>query len=62
MNPYFRSLPADEVWAIDAALSGQPFASICEGLTHFHGGIEAPSRAALLLRFWLRDGWIAGLQ
>jgi hypothetical protein len=61
LTTYFRSLPDDEAWALDAIAGGEPFASMCEGLVRFGSDVEAPMRAATLLRRWLHDGWIVGM-
>ncbi len=58
----FRSLRNDEAWALDAAVCGQSFASICEGLTRFGDEREALERAARLLHRWVSDGWITGIE
>jgi len=52
----FRSLPPDETWALDAALNGHPFSSLCEGLVQFGDEAQAPLRAAMLLRGWVSEG------
>lgn len=62
LTTYFRSLPDDEAWALDAVAGGEPFASMCEGLVRFGSDVEAPTRAATLLRRWLHDGWIVGIE
>lgn len=62
LKTYFRSLPGDEAWALDAVAAGQPFASMCEGLVRFGSDVEAPTRAATLLRRWLHNGWIVAIE
>jgi hypothetical protein len=60
-SPYFRSLPADEAWALGAIREGATFGAICAGLCEWVEQEEAPLRAAQLLRGWVDEGWVAGL-
>lgn len=62
LTTYFRSLPSDEAWALDAIAGGQSFASLCEGLMQFSGAVDAPTRAATLLQQWIGEGWIVGVE
>lgn len=55
----FRSMEADEAWALDAARNGSDFADLCAGLTARLDESSAASRAAALLKGWLVDGMIA---
>lgn len=55
----FRSMEADEAWALDAASRGSDFADLCAGLTARLDESSAASRAAALLKGWLVDGMIA---
>jgi hypothetical protein len=61
-SPYFRSLPADEAWALAATREGAAFGEVCAGLCEWVAQEEAPLRAAQLLRGWVDEGWIAGLE
>lgn len=58
-NPHFRSLSAEEHWAIEAVRRGEDFPGLCEGLTEFVDPQEAPALAAGLLRTWTDDGLVA---
>jgi len=49
---YFRPLAADESQALERLAAGETFAAVCSGLE--------PLRAAILLRGWVQEGWIAG--
>ncbi len=61
LSPYFRSLSADEAWALSAMRDGRNFGEICAGLCDWVAEDEAAPRAAQLLRSWVDEGWIAGL-
>ena len=61
-SPHFRSLEVDELWALDAAQAGQPLASICEGLCEWVDACNAAMHAAGLLKTWVTDGLIAGIN
>lgn len=62
LTTYFRSLPRDEAWALDAIAGRQPFAAMCEVLVQFTGAEHAPMRAATLLQKWIGDEWIVGIE
>ena len=62
LSPYFRSLDADEAWALAALRSGVSFGEICAGLCDWVEEGSAAPRAARLLRAWVDDGWIAGVS
>ncbi len=57
----WRSLPADEAWAIEAAFEGSDFAGLCEGLLEWHGENQAAVQAAGFLKQWLHDGLVSEL-
>jgi hypothetical protein len=61
LSPFFRSLAADEAWALSAMRDGRNFGEICAGLCDWVPEDEAAPRAAQLLRGWVDEGWIAGL-
>ena len=61
LSPYFRSLEADEAWALDAMRSNLSFGEICVGLCQLVPEEQAASRAAELLRGWVDEGWIESL-
>jgi hypothetical protein len=60
-SPFFRSLEADEAWALNALRDGAAFGAICEGLCAWTDEAQAAARAAGLLRGWIAEGWIARL-
>ena len=61
LSPFFRSLDADEAWALGAMREGASFGEICAGLCDWVAEEDAAPRAAQLLRGWVDEGWIAGL-
>ena len=61
-SPYFRSLEADEAWALDAMRNHLNFGEICAGLCQWLPEEQAAPRAAALLRGWVDEGWIASLE
>ena len=61
LKTYFRSLPVDEAWAIDTAMTGGTFAEICEGLTEWVDAQNVAVHAAGLLKRWIVDGLIIGI-
>ena len=60
-SPFFRSLEADEAWALKAMLANASFGEICAGLCEWVAEEEAAGRAAGMLRGWVEEGWISGL-
>ncbi|MBI3529739.1 MAG: putative DNA-binding domain-containing protein [Betaproteobacteria bacterium] len=60
-SPFFRSLEADEAWALKAMISQAGFGEICAGLCEWVAEEEAAARAAGMLRGWVEAGWIAEL-
>ncbi len=62
LSPFFRSLEADEAWALQAMMSGARFGEICTGLCEWVADDAAAARAARMLRTWVEAGWIAGLR
>jgi hypothetical protein len=59
LRNFFRSLPADEAWALDAARRGEPFAELCEGLCDWVSADQAPARAAGLLHSWVVNSLVS---
>ena len=55
-------MAADEAAALDAARGGATFPEVCEILASLLGAEAAPMRAAGLLRVWVDQGLLAGLQ
>ena len=62
LSPYFRSLEADEAWALEAMMSHLTFGEICAGLCQWLSEDQAAPRAAALLRGWVDEGWIAAVE
>jgi hypothetical protein len=60
-SPFFRSLEADEAWALKAMISQATFGEICAGLCEWRAEEDAAVRAAGMLRGWVEDRWIAEL-
>lgn len=60
-SPFFRSLEADEAWALEAMLSQATFGDICAGLCEWIAEENAAARAAGMLRGWVEEGLIAEL-
>jgi len=60
-SPFFRSLEKDEAWALKAMLAQASFGEICGGLCELAAEEEAAARAAVMLRGWVEEGWIAHL-
>jgi hypothetical protein len=55
---FYRALEAVEAEALAAALAGEPFGRLCEGIAARLSEAEAPLRAASLVGRWQADGWI----
>lgn len=62
LSLYYRSLDADEAWALDALCQKQNFAAICERLCEWVDAEHVAARAAGFLRQWVTDGLIARLD
>lgn len=61
LSPRFRRLETDEAWMLDAVMRGEPFAEICEGLTHWASEDHAAQRAAGLLRHWIAEQMVSAV-
>ena len=61
-EPFYRALPPEEAWALDAAARGRDFASLASGLRRFVGAERAAHTGAQLLRNWLREGLVSGIE
>ena len=57
----FRSLAADEAWALDRAREDASFSELCEGLCDWHEQAEVAGAAAAMLKQWVGDGMVVGL-
>ena len=55
---FFRSLDADEAFALDCLQAGDSFAQICTAMSDRVAVIEIASQAATLLKRWVTDGLI----
>jgi hypothetical protein len=62
LKVHWRPLNADEAAAIDAACAGASFGEICECLCEWVDAEQAGLHAASLLKRWLADGLIAGIE
>jgi Putative DNA-binding domain len=62
LQNYFRSMPADEAAALDAARNGATFGEICAALAEWLPMDEIPLRAAGLLGIWADSGTIVGIK
>lgn len=62
MTVTYRALDPDEAGALEAAISGQSFDSICEVVARHTRAENAAIRAAGLLRLWIESGWIIGID
>lgn len=58
----YRELAVDEAAAIAAATDGLTFDAMCEVIANNTEADEAAVRAAGLLRNWIENGWIIGLD
>lgn len=58
LNTFFRSLEVDEAYALDAAIRGETFAAICEGMCEWIDAGNVAARAAGFLRQWVADGML----
>lgn len=52
---HWRSLEADEAWALEAVQAGKNFGELCEGLCRWHESAGTAMQAASLLKRWLND-------
>jgi putative DNA-binding protein len=62
LKVYFRSLEADEAWALGALMAGRCFGDLCEDLCKWREETEVALHAAAMLKRWLTDGLIAGID
>jgi hypothetical protein len=56
----YRAMDADEMSALNGAMQGESFASLCERLAEFHEAAEALPRMAGLLQQWLAEDLLGG--
>ena len=62
LEVHYRALEPDEAAALDAVAAGAPFEAMCEALCDWHAQEEVALRAAGLLKAWIGNGWIAGVE
>jgi len=62
LKTWFRSLSVDEAWALDAAMTGENFAAICEGLCEWIDAQNVALHAAGLMKQWISDGIVSGID
>jgi hypothetical protein len=62
LKTWFRSLSVDEAWALDAAMTGENFAAICEGLCEWIDAQNVALHAAGLMKQWITDGIVSGID
>lgn len=62
LQPHFRSLGTMEAQAIDALRNGASFAATCEQLAAAFPEVEVAPEAGALLRRWVEDGLLSGLD
>ena len=55
----YRRLEMDEAAAIEAARQGKSFGDLCELLSEWHSTDDVAMRAAVLLKAWIQNRWIA---
>ena len=58
----FRSMPIDERQALEKVLEGGSFNEVCEELATLMNEDDVPLRAAGLLKGWIAQGLISGIQ
>ena len=62
LDMHWRSLAADETWALQEAMQGKEFSAICDGLTEWNETDQIALRAAALVKQWIHDQLITNLQ
>ncbi|HSN00093.1 MAG TPA: putative DNA-binding domain-containing protein [Rudaea sp.] len=62
LEVHYRQLEVDEAAALEAVAAGLPFERLCEALCDWHLQEEVALRAAGLLKAWISNGWIAGVE
>lgn len=62
LKTWFRSLSVDEAWALDAARSGENFATICEGLMEWIDAQNVALHVAGLMKQWITDGIVSEID
>jgi hypothetical protein len=62
LQPHFRSLGGFEAAALDRLLGGAGFAATCEALQAEFPELDTAPQAGALLRRWIEDGLLSGLD
>jgi hypothetical protein len=62
LQPHWRSLQADEAWALNRAGAGDSFGTICEGLQEWLEVAQIPLRAAGFIKQWVNDGLVVEIR
>jgi hypothetical protein len=62
LTPRYRSLQADEIGALREAIQGHTFEQICDVLGEWHEPDSIPVRAVTLLKTWIGDELLTGLN
>lgn len=62
LEVHYRQLEADEAAALESVAAGQSFEHLCEALCEWHPQEDVALRAASLLKAWIGNGWIAGVE
>jgi hypothetical protein len=62
LQPHWRSLQPDEVWALAQAGDGGSFGTICEGLQAWLDVAQIPLRAAGFIKQWVSDGLVVEIR
>jgi hypothetical protein len=62
LEVHYRQLEADETAALEAVARGLPFEGMCDALCDWHPQAEVALRAAGLLKAWIGNGWISGVE
>jgi hypothetical protein len=58
----YRALPDDEAASLTAMSEGADFAAMCEALCEWHAEEAVAMRGASLMRRWVEDQWVSGLD
>ncbi len=61
-EPVYRALSPEEAWAVGAVARGCDFAALCSGLRRFVGARHAAQNSVQLLRNWLSEQLICGIN
>lgn len=62
LRTWYRSMDVDEVWAMDAMLEGENFATISAGICEWIDEQHAPTRVAGFIQTWINEGLICSVK